>query len=172
MSDDNPYAPPEADFSRDEDFVGEPVLARRLTRLSASFVDSLLGMSIGIPMMYVLGLWDYVRRGQNPPFSLMVVGTAIGFAAFLLIHGYFLKANGQTIGKKLLAIRISDLDGNVPSFATVVFLRYLPISLVTLIPVVGNFLALADILFIFREDRRCIHDHIAGTKVVVAGTTR
>jgi hypothetical protein len=31
---------------------------------------------------------------------------------------------------------------------------------------VGTFLVLVDVLFIFRKDRRCVHDHIAGTRVV------
>jgi uncharacterized RDD family membrane protein YckC len=34
------------------------------------------------------------------------------------------------------------------------------------LPCIGPFYSLADILCIFREDRRCLHDHIAGTKVV------
>jgi uncharacterized RDD family membrane protein YckC len=34
------------------------------------------------------------------------------------------------------------------------------------IPVVNFILPLLDALFIFREDRRCIHDLIAGTKVI------
>jgi uncharacterized RDD family membrane protein YckC len=169
MSIDNPYAPPQADLTRDEDVVwGPPVLARRLTRLAASFVDSIIGIIVALAWMYPLGIWDAISRGQNPPLQLMVAATILGFAVFLVIHGYFLKTNGQTIGKKLLGIRISDLDGNVPGFATVILLRYLPMSLVTLIPVVGNFLPLADVLFIFRSDRRCIHDLIAGTKVVIA----
>ena len=39
---------------------------------------------------------------------------------------------------------------------------------ITAIPVAGGIFALADLLFIFREDRRCLHDHIAGTRVVRA----
>jgi uncharacterized RDD family membrane protein YckC len=37
---------------------------------------------------------------------------------------------------------------------------------VALIPVIGGFLPLVDVLFIFRHDRRCIHDLLAGTNVV------
>ena len=45
-------------------------------------------------------------------------------------------------------------------------LRYLPTSAVSLIPYAGSFVALLDVLFIFRRDQRCIHDHLAGTVVV------
>jgi len=37
---------------------------------------------------------------------------------------------------------------------------------VSLIPYAGSFVALLDVLFIFRRDQRCIHDHLAGTVVV------
>jgi uncharacterized RDD family membrane protein YckC len=33
---------------------------------------------------------------------------------------------------------------------------------------VGNFVGILDALFIFRSDRRCIHDLIAATRVVRA----
>jgi len=39
-------------------------------------------------------------------------------------------------------------------------------GLLGLIPLYG----LVDILFIFRSDRRCIHDMIAGTQIVEAET--
>ena len=168
MSFDDPYAPPRADLTRRHDAEDDPELARRLTRLAASFLDSIIGMALAFPLMYVLGTWDYIQRGQNPPFQLTLAGAALGFTGFLLIHGYFLKTDGQTIGKKLTKIRIADLDGNVPSFATVILVRYLPITLVTLIPFIGAYLTLVDVLFIFRGDRRCIHDLIAGTKVIIA----
>ena len=35
-----------------------------------------------------------------------------------------------------------------------------------MIPVLGPLFSLVNVCFIFREDRRCIHDLIAGTQVV------
>jgi len=40
--------------------------------------------------------------------------------------------------------------------------------LISAIPVVGSFFVLIDTLLVFRADRRCVHDLIAGTKVVKA----
>jgi hypothetical protein len=34
------------------------------------------------------------------------------------------------------------------------------------IPFVGNFVGLVDALMIFGEDHRCLHDRIAGTRVI------
>jgi uncharacterized RDD family membrane protein YckC len=48
----------------------------------------------------------------------------------------------------------------------IILKRSLPITLFSLIPVIGGLLGLANIGFIFRKDRRCLHDIIAGTKVV------
>jgi uncharacterized RDD family membrane protein YckC len=165
MSVDNPYTAPEAELIRDPEPTG-PALADRGTRFVAAFLDGIIGMVIGIPLLFVLGEWDYVMKGQQPPFRLVITGGVLGILGFLLIHGYFLKTNGQTVGKKAQGIRIANLDDTVPSFGRVIGMRYLPIWIVSFIPVVGMFLPTLDILFIFRGDRRCIHDLIAGTKVV------
>jgi uncharacterized RDD family membrane protein YckC len=45
--------------------------------------------------------------------------------------------------------------------------RWLVPYLMTLIPFAGLVLALLDVLFIFRDDQRCLHDLLADTKVVV-----
>jgi hypothetical protein len=42
---------------------------------------------------------------------------------------------------------------------------------VSLVPGIGALAVTVDDLFIFRTDRRCLHDLIAGTKVVAVGAT-
>ena len=79
-----------------------------------------------MPVFYLLGLWSYVSKGQNPPVGLLIASVVIGFAGFLLIHGYLLKTKGQTVGKYLTGIRITDLDGNLPDFGKLVLLRLPP----------------------------------------------
>ena len=49
-------------------------------------------------------------------------------------------------------------------FVTNVLLRTVLNWIIALVP----FYALVDVLFIFRNDQRCIHDLIAGTKVIKA----
>ena len=92
----------------------------------------------------------------------------IGFAIMVAVQGYPLAQAGQTWGKKLLKLKIVNLDGSQPDFLRLIGLRYGSGALISLIPVVGSFYGFVDALFIFREDKRCIHDHIAGTRVVVA----
>ena len=62
----------------------------------------------------------------------------------------------------MLDIKIVKLDGANGGFMTNVLMRDIVNGLICLIPLYG----LVDILFIFSEERRCIHDHIAGTKVI------
>jgi uncharacterized RDD family membrane protein YckC len=136
--------------------------------LVAAILDGLCA-AIPVSLLYlIMGFLVYWLRWREPPDWLFLASPLFAFLAFVLIHGYFLRATGQTIGKKLTGIRIAGPDGKVPDFAKVILVRYFPIWLVSLIPFVGGFLVLLDVLFIFRSDRRCIHDLIAGTRVVTA----
>jgi uncharacterized RDD family membrane protein YckC len=49
-----------------------------------------------------------------------------------------------------------------------VLLRAILGGIIGAIPYLGGIYGLVDALFIFRDDRRCVHDHIAGTRVVKA----
>ena len=50
---------------------------------------------------------------------------------------------------------------------SVVLKRNVSMQVLAMIPIVGNFIALIDALMIFRASRKCLHDDIAGTKVIV-----
>ncbi len=132
----NPYQPPSAKLI-DESATYDVELADRGQRFGAAILDAIIGLAIGIPLMLVLGTWDYVKRGQPPPLSLTIASLVLGFLGFVLLHGYYLKIGGQTIGKKILGIRIANLDDSVPPLGKVLGLRYLPVQASTLIPVVG-----------------------------------
>lgn len=167
MSNANPYLPPDAvlTFEHDATLVE---LATRWQRFWAGILDAIIGFACGAPFLFAFGLFDYSKRGMTPPFMLTLSLTVLSFVIFVLLHGYFLKRNGQTIGKKILGIKIADLNDHTPDFWKIVLRRYLPISAVSVIPVAGQILPLIDVLFIFRSDRRCVHDLIAGTKVIKA----
>jgi len=84
------------------------------------------------------------------------------------MHGYLLVTRGQTIGKALLKLRIVRPDGSRASIGRVIGLRYAAPALLNVMPAVGMIFTLGDVLFIFRESRRCLHDQIADTIVVQA----
>ena len=85
---------------------------------------------------------------------------------FLIVQGWPLAQSAQTWGKKVLGIRIALLDGTQPTFGTLILKRYLPVQVASSIPVLGTVLGLINVLLIFRGDRRCGHDLIAGTQVL------
>jgi uncharacterized RDD family membrane protein YckC len=168
LSDDrNPYAPPKADVADPAPPV-LPGLASRGLRLTAAIVDGILSLVVTVPLMIYTGYFEGIRSGGDGPSYEMAVGvSALAFAAFVAMHGYWLVKHGQTIGKRIVGIRIVNVsDGRVPKVATLLGTRYGLMWLVSLVPGIGTFVALVDDLFIFRSDRRCLHDLIAGTKVV------
>jgi uncharacterized RDD family membrane protein YckC len=164
MSEENPYAAPEADVT-----VDEPMnLATRGARLGGAIIDMLIAIVIIWPMMYFLGYFDRAMEGATTIGDEIEL-TASGFVSFLVIHGYLLATRGQTVGKLVAGTRIvSVADNKILPFHKVILLRYLPLWVVAYIPVIGPIVGLINPLFIFRDDRRCLHDHIAGTRVIKA----
>lgn len=166
MSEQNPYAPPEADIEVHTE--AEFQLAGRWARLGGSFVDGLIMMAIVLPAAFGLGYWETMKTGEQP-LGQAVTLALISFAAFLLINGYILATRGQSVGKIVAGTRIvSASDNRIISLGKLVGLRLLPVWIVNYVPIIGPLIVLVDTLFIFRKDRRCIHDWIAGTRVVVA----
>ena len=75
--------------------------------------------------------------------------------------------SAQTWGKKVLGIRIAHLDGTQPTLGHAPA-QALPARAGRRDPAGARHSsrAIVDVLFIFRGDRRCVHDLIAGTQVV------
>jgi uncharacterized RDD family membrane protein YckC len=173
MNDPNPYSAPSASLA---DPTGEQRLGGRGERLVAVLIDGLIGAVVFalvlIPVFLLTNAWQSlvsaVMSGQGLPIYVSLGMAVAGFVLFLLVQGYPLANWGQTWGKRLLKLRIVDLEGRKPEFLRLVGLRYAIGQVIALIPILGPVFGVVDALFIFRDDRRCIHDHIAGTRVVVA----
>jgi uncharacterized RDD family membrane protein YckC len=162
----NRFAPPAAHVE-DVESAASGQLAGRGIRLIAVIVDSLLA---GV-VFYLLAQFTPYNAFDPKEQSLWVVfgqNMLIGFAAFLLLHGWLLHVRGQTIGKALFRIKIVRSDGSKASLLRLAGLRYFASSLLALVPVVGWIYALADALLIFRDSRKCLHDNIADTIVIRA----
>lgn len=127
-------------------------LASRWNRLAAALLDGLFG---AVP-------YGLVAMGEGNS-AIQLVGVA-GLFALIGYQIYSVTTRGQTIAKRLLGIRVVVKETMVNGgFVTNVLKRGVVTGLLNFIP--GFFLV--DSLFIFREDRRTIHDFIAGTVVVV-----
>jgi uncharacterized RDD family membrane protein YckC len=164
----NPYTPPTSDVGIDAGANAVGALASRAQRFFAALIDGIILMILLFPVASMAGLWEAMSRGERSPLGTTVMMGVAGFAAYLLVNGYLLASSGQTVGKRLLKIKIVGMDGAQPTLAHIVTRRVLPLQLIGLIPMVGQLLGFADALFIFRGDKRCIHDLIANTQVVSA----
>ena len=145
--------------------VTEDQLAGRGTRLIAAIIDGLIGAVLGAP------LWIASAGAAGDPDAMMEAMTGAGtitgllILVYLVVQLWFLIKDGQTIGKKLMKIRIVKREtGHNGGFVPNVLMRGFVNGLLGIIPFYG----LVDILFIFREDRRCVHDLLACPVVVRA----
>ncbi len=172
----NPYQSPDSAQIELNNLSSQ--LASRWARLAASLIDTLLLMVTFLPLSFaVFSLYhagsfeDFFLSTETFTGSVLIdeaIFTVLYFTLYLLFNGYLLLNYGQTIGKKLLKIAIVDYQtGELTSFARVFGIRFVPVTLVVSIPVIGGFLSIINVLTIFGNDKRCVHDHLAGTKVVL-----
>jgi uncharacterized RDD family membrane protein YckC len=171
MQDENPYSAPQAAVEL-LPAAQELRLGGRWERLGAALIDSFIIMAVLLPLWFAVGYWDLLMKtavaGQRPGWGWTLSMLAAGMAAYVLIQGYPLATAGQTWGKRLLKLKIVDLEGRKPSLLKLLAVRYFANRVIVAIPLVGPLYSIADPLIIFGKDRRCLHDHIAGTRVVVA----
>ncbi|MCW8193248.1 RDD family protein [Proteobacteria bacterium 005FR1] len=168
MSEQNIYQTPQSAVMNDIASAGQ--LASRWARLGAALIDGFLVAIIALPIIMALGLFETAmaaaQTGEGMSMQYTIISGVLSMAAFLFLNGYLLAKSGQTVGKKLVSIRIADMDGDKVPFSKLVGLRYIPYWGFSYIPIVGGLLGLINVLFIFRSDKRCIHDLIAGTQVI------
>jgi uncharacterized RDD family membrane protein YckC len=162
-------------------------LASRWLRLGAALLDELLSNFCAMPGMIMLGpsalmlIYRLATQGRSALQDSdleMLTGMSGALGVLLLgvlfcaaIQTWMLAVRGQTVGKRLLGIRIVRVQDDAnPGFVHAVLLRSIfPIFnrfVMVFIPVLGLSFWLVDVLCVFRADRRCLHDLFAGTKVV------
>lgn len=141
-------------------------LASRGDRLAAATADAVIGIIVAIPFGFWTGELQAVIHGELPSTSVYIENILASWGFYFLINTYLLKKYGQTVGKRLLSIRIADHRTEaVPPFRRLV-LRIASSTVPGIFGIVGALFSIADLLFIFTSDRRCIHDWIAGTRVL------
>ena len=159
---DSPYQAPKASVIDEtiEARDGEFELAGRGTRLGAYLIDTFSYVILAIPLIFVVQQNPGTEQNAIIILTVLLI-IALTIANFVLLHRY-----GQTIGKRMLSIQIVRSDYSRAGLGRIIFMRALPIGLLGNIPGIGPFISLADVLFIFKDSRRCIHDEIADTIVI------
>ena len=163
--DTNRFAPPTAHV---EDVSAEAhELGGRGARLGAALIDGLIqgGVYYALAATLFTSLMPHAGR---PGAGSLVLQLVVSLVLFALVQGYLLATQGQTVGKKLLGLRIVRSSGERADVGRLFGLRYFLGWIIVMVPVVGVIYALLDALLIFRESRKCLHDTIADTIVVKA----
>ncbi len=157
------YRPPEV---RVEDPVRPGVenvpLAGRMARLGAVILD---GLVAGIPLIGAVVLAEFAEDGTG---ALLVALGAAWFVGVWIYNLYLLHKSGQSIGKKVVGVRIVRTSRERAGLGRIFALRMFVPGILSNIPILGALFGLLDALFIFGNERRCIHDYIADTVVVQA----
>jgi uncharacterized RDD family membrane protein YckC len=145
--------------------IHDPNLAGRGTRLGAKLLDTLILSVCLIPGLVALGV-------ANKNDNITAIGAILLILAVLALTAtqwYLLGTRGQTIGKKIVGIKIVNFaDSQNPGFVKACLVRTIVIGMIAAVPYLGFLFSITDICFIFRDDKRCIHDLMAETKVVHA----
>jgi uncharacterized RDD family membrane protein YckC len=159
------FAPPSARIDDPSPAPGELVLADRGTRFVAALIDAAIGFGL-LWLVSKVTPWNPFSTEGAGKFLTTLINSAIGLVLFIVVHGWLLVQHGQTIGKRLLRLRIVRPDGARVDPVRILGLRYGIGSIVTAVRYVGMLYALVDCLMIFRQQRRCVHDLLADTIVV------
>ncbi len=168
MIDQNPYTPPVARVYVEPE--PEIVAATRWERFRAALADVLL---VVVPPV-VLSV--AIQVGGRPDsitiliLGLLTIAWILGLGIWNIV---LLVQNGQTLGKKVVGIRVIDSQGENPGFWKICLVRWLPFAVVggaldLLLNMrgPGALVSLVDVLFIFSPTRRCLHDMLADTHVI------
>jgi uncharacterized RDD family membrane protein YckC len=175
----NSFAPPKSAVADVGTSDSEFEKATPGSRLGASLLDGLILTLPFVPAYFIafsrMGLGGVGRSPGRGAFAAAMMqaglwsGLGMLFAIVsLTITAVLVHRNGQTIGKKLVGIKVVRKDGSRATLTRIFFLRYLCNTLLTLVPIAGGLYALVDMLFIFGAPTRCCHDYLADTIVVRA----
>jgi uncharacterized RDD family membrane protein YckC len=164
----NPYAPPKGAV-RDVDSGDSAEPADRGIRLVAAILDGIIAFAmIYLPALIVFITTDSISGAEQRPDDIVLAiagGLAIiGAIVWIWLTIMYVARNGQTIAKKMLGIKVVRSDGSKASLGRIFWLRNIVNGLLGIIPLYS----LIDHLFIFGEQRQCLHDKIADTIVVRA----
>lgn len=138
------------------------------SRATAAFLDisllalpGLLGLSAGVARA-----WHWMPGNEGVLFNGMIVGI-VAFVLLAATQCALLVWTGQSYGKLAAQLRVVNAsDGGKPSaVALVVWRTLVPGLFWTFLPPA----ALIDVgVGLMRKDQRCVHDLMAGTRVVKA----
>ena len=167
----------------------EMALASPGKRIAAYLINCLIGSVAYIPMIWgamsMSGSYAAAIDPENPVqmepsgFAMGMIGLgSVLILAYLIFQAVLMSKTGQSLGKRIMKIKVVNEDGDNPGFAGTVAMREivpnLVLTVVGMIPFLGIivqlgfWIACLVMLFLVDRDRRTLQDMIAKTYVVDA----
>ena len=165
----NPYAAPKAvivsPMPAPSPAAANPAGAK--AAIAPRFAARALDWTLYVLTLFPGGITAAVLADDGPhPAGL--IAAAVCLFVVLIINWTGLALRGQTIGKRVMKVRVVRQDGTAVGFLHGVLLREWLFWFVGRIPGVGGLINLVGFLMIFGGDRRCLHDMVAKTDVICA----
>ena len=183
----NVYQSTQVDY--EPEGADEMALASPGKRIAAYLINCLIGSVAYIPMIWgavsMSGSYAAAIDPENPVqmepsgFAMGMIGLgSVLILAYLIFQAVLMSKTGQSLGKRLMKIKVVNEDGDNPGFAGTVAMREivpnLVLTVVGMIPFLGIiaqlgfWIACLVMLFLVDRDRRTLQDMIAKTYVVDA----
>lgn len=174
MPEANPYAAPQYPEEHPQvPLPGGGNLASLGQRFIGRLVDNLGAVAVSFVGLFTIGNGLEQLEATDTVGELTAVLVFFAYAIpFNALQWWLIVSSGQSIGKKLANTRVVREDGSPVGFTSGVVLREWVMAALSAIPVAGRFIGLVDAIAIFvNNERKTLHDRIAGTKVVDASVT-
>ena len=146
--------------------LGNHTLASPGLRLAGFMIDEILLRYLPITGLLIGGGIAMDNRAQEIGIVLLSLA-GIWYFALLIYQWYLTATRGQTIAKRWLGMKIVRLTGAPVDFVSGVILRTWITGFLEKLSWLGCLFFIVDACLIFGQDRRCMHDHIASTRVVL-----
>lgn len=149
--------------------VSVGVKATRTDRFVANLVDNAVVILLPVLLVVVIAIVGAAvgKGGKSDDLmaGLIGLGALAAFGAGCAAQIWSLSAHGQSIGKRMMKIKVVRSNGEPCEMWRLILMRNV---LIHVIAQLCGLVGLVDALMIFGEEQKCLHDLIADTIVVVA----
>ncbi|MBA4338815.1 MAG: hypothetical protein C0421_08225 [Hyphomonas sp.] len=140
-------------------YAGKPVWGRRIIAL---LIDSLI---VGLPVFFLFGMGIFGAAAAAPTdtaafMAVMTFSIILGVCSIIYSVSMESSKKQATWGKLAVGAIVTDMNGGKPTFGAIVMRNTVGRFCSNIIPFYIGY-----VCGLFRADRRCVHDLIAGTMV-------